>query len=220
MRASLASLRAKSPRWEGAKGDSACQPAGNPAQSGRMNRTLPAALLVLLLPLAVQAEPARFKSAEHHVSGIIPDGWKEVGNNNRETALKIARQGAGESVARITVMTYDARENVTPGYDVWALTDKEIEASGASGAVNGEAIKVLKFGRSEIDHLHMVWTLNRRTLPDGATMWQLAYEGVRGTEGITVQLTVAGDEPWYAANESVFSIFIKVLRLSVPKAGG
>jgi hypothetical protein len=185
-----------------------------------MNRTLPAALLAVLLPLAIRAEPVRFTSAEHHVSGIIPDGWKEIGGTNRETALKIARQGAGESVARITVTTYDARESVTPGYDVWAMTDKEIEASGGSGAVNGEAIQVLKFGRGEIDHLHMVWTLNRRTLPDGATMWQLAYEGVRGTEGVTVQLTVTGDEPWYVANESVFSIFIKVLRLSVPKAGG
>ena len=185
-----------------------------------MNRTLPVALLALLLPLAVQAEPVRFTKAEHRVSGIIPDGWKEVGGGGRDTALKIARQGAGESVARISVMTYDARENVAPGYDVWALTDKEIEASGASGAVNGEAIKVLKFGRGEIDHLHMVWTLNRRALPDGTTVWQLAYEGVRGTEGITVQLTVTGDEAWYAANESVFSIFIKVLRLSVPKTGG
>jgi hypothetical protein len=185
-----------------------------------MNRRLPAVLLVLLLPLAVRGEPVRFTNTEHHVSGIIPDGWKEVGGGNRETALKISKQGAGESVARITVMTYDARENVAPGYDVWTLSDKEIEASGASGAVNAEVIKVLKFGRGEIDHLHMVWTLNRRTLPDGVTMWQLAYEGVRGTDGVTVQLTVAGDEAWYAANESVFSIFIKVLRLSVPKAGG
>ena len=185
-----------------------------------MNRTLSVALLALLLAPAVQAEPTRFTNAEHRVSGIIPDGWKEVGGYDRETALKISRQGAGENVARITVMTYDARENVAPGYDVWTLTDKEIEASGGTGAINGEAIKVLKFGRGEIDHLHMVWTLNRRTLPDGATMWQLAYEGVRGTEGITVQLTVTGDEAWFTANEAVFAIFIKVLRLSVPKAGG
>jgi hypothetical protein len=181
---------------------------------------LPPALLALLLPLVVLAEPSRFTNSEHRVSGIIPDGWKEVGGNDHDTALVISRQGAGESVARISVMTYDARENVVAGYDPWSLTDKEIEASGASGAVNGEAIKVLKFGRGEIDHFHMVWTLNRRTLPDGSTLWQLAYEGVRGTDGITVQLTVTGDEAWYAANESVFTIFMKVLKLSAPKAGG
>jgi hypothetical protein len=82
--------------------------------------------------------------------------------------------------------------------------------------VEGEAVKVLKFGRAEIDRHHMIWTLSQRTLKEGTTMWQMAYEGVRGSDGITVQLTVAGDEARYTANEALFAIFIKVLRLSVP----
>jgi hypothetical protein len=33
-----------------------------------------------------------------------------------------------------------------------------------------------------------------------------------------VQLTVAGDEAWFTANEATFADFIKVLRLSVAKS--
>jgi hypothetical protein len=182
-----------------------------------MNRLLHGPLLaLLLLPLVVRAEPVKFAIAEHRVAGTIPDGWAQIPGAGGETALKIARQGAGSDIARITVMTYDASGSVPPGYDVWKMTDKEIEASGATGSVAGEAVKVLKFGRGEIDRHHMVWTLNRRTLAEGTTMWQLAYEGIRGTDGITVQLTVTGDDEWYNANESVFAIFMKVLKLSVP----
>jgi len=174
-----------------------------------------------LLPFSAQGEPIRFTSAEHQIATIIPDGWKEVSGINKETALKISKDGAGNQTARISVMTYPVPAGTFPaGYDVWTMTDSDIEASGASGSVDGEAVKVLKFGRAEIDHHHMVWTLSHRTLLEGTTMWQLAYEGMRGSDGVTVQLTVAGDEDWYLANEKVFSVFLRVLKFSVPKGGG
>lgn len=218
MHGESAVVRAKQDH-DGDRADSACQFTGNPAENGCMKRTLLGTLLALLLPFAVHGEPVKFRNAAHRIAGTIPDGWKEVPGTAGETALKITREDAGKQVARITVMSYDTRGSVSAAYDVWTMTDREIQASGESGSVNGEAVKVLKFGRGEIDRHHMVWTLNRRTLADGTTMWQLAYEGIRGSEGVTVQLTVAGDEEWYAANEAVFLIFIRVLKLSVPKDG-
>lgn len=195
-----------------------------PVKSGQnalMNRLLAGLLLGIWLPFTALGEPTRFTSAEHQIATIIPDGWKEVGGINKETALKISKEGAANQTARITVMTYPVAAGTFPaGYDVWTMADSDIEASGATGSVDGEAVKVLKFGRGEIDHHHMVWTLSRRTLLEGTTMWQLAYEGLRGAHGVTVQLTVAGDEDWYAANEKVFSVFLRVLKLSVPKGGG
>ena len=89
--------------------------------------------------------------------------------------------------------------------------------SRASGSVEGEAVKVLKFGRGQIDRHHMIWTLSQRTLKEGTTMWQLAYEGVRDSEGVTVQLTVTGEEAWFTEHEASFGNFLKVLKLSAPK---
>jgi hypothetical protein len=175
--------------------------------------------LSFLLPLAALGEPAKFVNAEHQVTAIIPDGWKEAPAAKNEVALKISRSGEGNNTARITVMTYPVSAGVfPPHFDVWKISDHDIQITGEAGSIDGEIVKVLKFGRGEIDHHHMIWTLNRRTLQEGTTMWQLAYEGIRGTDGITVQLTVAGDEAWFTANESVFAIFIKVLRLSLPKS--
>jgi hypothetical protein len=187
-----------------------------------MNQRWSGALLVFFLAIDAQGEPVKFVNAEHQITATIPDGWKEVGGDKKDdVALKISRSGDGNNTARITVMTYPVSAGVfPPKFDVWIMTDNDIEKTGESGSIEGETVKVLKFGRGEIDHHHMIWTLNQRKLLEGTTMWQLAYEGIRGTDGITVQLTVAGDEEWFKANESVFAIFIKVLRLSVPKSTG
>jgi hypothetical protein len=178
-------------------------------------------ILALALPWAARGEPTKFVNAEHNITATIPDGWKEVGGDKKEdTALKISRSGDGDNTARITVMTYPVAAGVfPPKFDVWIMKDDDIQKTGEAGSVEGESVTVLKSGRGEIDHHHMIWTLNRRKLLEGTTMWQLAYEGIRGADGITVQLTVAGDEEWFKANESVFALFIKVLRLSVPKSG-
>jgi hypothetical protein len=202
-------------------GESRTNRLGSSAQSrkdGAMKQWTGVALS-FLLPLAALGEPAKFVNAEHQITATIPDGWTEVARNKDDTALKISRSGEGNNTARITVMTYPVPAGVyPPNFDVWKITDNDIQITGEAGSVEGEAVKVLKFGRAEIDHHHMIWTLNRRKLLEGITMWQLAYEGLRGTDGITVQLTVAGDEAWFTANESVFAIFIKVLKLSLPKS--
>src|SRR4051812_31203327 len=197
---------------------------GSPVPFGKndsMKQTWTSVMLAFLLPLGAQGEPTKFVSAEHKIAATIPDGWKQLATTQNDTALKISRSGVGDTTARISVMTYPVSAGVfPPKFDVWIMTDNDIQKTGESGSVDGEAVKVLKFGRAEIDHHHMIWTLNRRTLQENTTMWQLAYEGIRGTDGITVQLTVTGDEEWYAANESVFALFIKVLRLSVPQGSG
>ena len=195
---------------------------GSPPQNQQrcpMIRPLSGLLLALLLPLVVQAEPAPFQNAQHRVSGIIPNGWKELPTSNPETALKISREGAGNDTARITITTYPVPPGTYPAaFDVWKMTDKQIRESGESGSDAGEKVTVLKFGRGEIDHQHVVWTLNHRTLQDNTVLWQLAYEGLRGTDGFTVQLTVTGDETWYTTNADSFAVFIRVLRLAMPKA--
>jgi hypothetical protein len=186
-----------------------------------MFRMLPAAWLIFVLTFSAQAEPTKFASAEHRIACIIPSGWAEVRGANHETVLKIARQGEADNIARISVMVYPLPPSSYPkGYDVWTMSDEAIRSSGEAGSVEGEAVKVLKFGRGQIDRQHMIWTLSQRTLKEGTTMWQLAYEGVRDSEGITVQLTVAGVEPWFTENEASFGNFIKVLKLSAAKVGG
>jgi hypothetical protein len=179
---------------------------------------LGAGLFLLLMDAPLLAEPTKFTNAAQRISCIIPTGWSEMGGLNQETILKIAKQGEDKEkdIARITVMVYPLPPGSYPkGYDVWTMSDEAIRSSGESGSVDGEAVKVLKFGRGQIDKHHMVWTLNQRTLKEGTTMWQLAYEGIRDSEGITVQLTVTGEEAWFTANETTFGTFLKVLKLSV-----
>jgi hypothetical protein len=194
---------------------------GNSGHDAFMIRLLPSAgLLLLFLAAPIVAEPTKFASAEHRISCVIPSGWTETPGPNRETVLKIAKNGEEKNIARITVMIYPLPAGSYPkGFDVWTMSDEAIRSSGESGSVEGEAVKVLKFGRGQIDRHHMIWTLSQRTLKEGTTMWQLAYEGVRDSEGITVQLTVTGEDAWFTENEASFGSFIKVLKLSPPAAG-
>jgi hypothetical protein len=170
------------------------------------------ALLLLLSVCSMSAEPARFSNARHVVSAVIPAGWKHVPETRKETALKLGKDSSSGDSARIAIMTY-AMESAPAGFDIWNMSNQDIQRAGAE-----DGKTVLKYGRATIDGIHMVWSLGRKKVLQDTSLWQWTYEGLRGSDGITIQLTVGGDEKWFAENEAVFAGFIKALKLSVPRA--
>lgn len=180
------------------------------------SKLLPLLLIVALTQFCTGA-PVPFSSPQHQVFATVPDGWDQVQGVTQQTALKIARLGSSSQKARIALMIHDVPAGrFAPGYDIWTMSDDEIrKAAGSSFA--GESVTVLNAGRGAVDGLHMVWSKARRTAPDGSMVWEFTYEGIRGTQYLTIRLTSVGDQDWFTVNQAVFAEFIRTLRLSKAK---
>lgn len=164
------------------------------------------------LAAIAQATPIQFTSSEHRISATIPDGWDQVQGVRSDTALKIARVASAGQKARIAVIL-DAipAGRVASGYDIWSMSDEDIRKAAGSTSMAGEPVTVLNCGRAAIDGVHVVWSKTRRKAPDGSELWEFTYEGIRGSQYVTIRLTSVGDEGWFTPNQAIFADFIRGL---------
>lgn len=178
----------------------------------RVRLSLVCAILAFL-PTA-QAQQRTFTSREYKVSAQVPGGWDQVQGVRDKTLLKLARSGPAGRKARITFVLDDIPAGrVAAGFDMWDMTDEQLrEAAGKS--FMGETVSVMNVGRASIDGVHVVWNSKRRRVSDDTEMWELVYEGIRGSQYMTVRLTSVGDKDWFESNQAVFADFVRELRLT------
>lgn len=169
--------------------------------------------VLLTFALTAQAQRRSFTSKENNVSAPIPAGWEQVQGVRDTTLLKLARSGPAGQKARITIVLADLPPGrVADGYDMWEMTDEQLrEASGKS--FMGEKVEVLNVGRASIDAVHFVWHSSHRRIAEQGELWEFVYEGIRGSQYLTIRLTVTGNRFWYESNQAIFADFIRGLRL-------
>lgn len=161
------------------------------------------------------AAPIQFSSSQHRLSATLPDGWEQVQGLTQQSVLKLARLGSGSQKARIALMLHDVPSGTYAlDYDIWSMSDADMRTAIETNATSG--ITVLHVGRGAVDGLHMMWSKSRVEVPDGSTLWDFTYEGIRGSQYLTIRLTSVGDEVWFTANQALFAEFIRTLKLSTP----
>ncbi|HWW74108.1 MAG TPA: hypothetical protein VNZ44_01860, partial [Pyrinomonadaceae bacterium] len=168
------------------------------------------AILAFLSP--ARAQQRTFTSKENNVSAQLPGGWDQVQGVRDKTLLKLARSGPSGQKARITLVLDDIPAGrIAAGFDMWDMTDEQIrQAAGKS--FMGEKVSVLNVGRASIDGVHVAWNSNRRQVAGGTEMWEFVYEGIRGSQYMTVRLTAVGDKDWFESNQAIFADFVRSLR--------
>ncbi len=170
---------------------------------------------IALFLSTAQAQHKDFISKQHRISASIPDGWDQIQGIRDNTVLKLARSGKAGQKARIAVVLDNIPNGrIEPGFDIWNMSDDDIRKAIESGAMRGETVTMIDVGRASIDGIHVVWNKNRRSIPD-STLWEFVYEGIRGSQYLTIRLTSVGNKDWFDLNQSIFAEFIKSLRLNM-----
>jgi hypothetical protein len=147
------------------------------------------------------------------VSASLPSGWDQVQGIRGSTVLKLARSGPAGQKARITLVLDNLPpERVAEGFDIWDMTDEQIRKA-AGKSFMGEKVIILNVGRASIDSVHVAWNSNRRQITEDEEMWEFTYEGLRGSQYMTLRLTAVGNKDWFESNQAIFADFVRGLRL-------
>jgi hypothetical protein len=167
----------------------------------------------LALLSTTQAQQRSFTNKENNVSVPLPRGWDQVQGIQDSTLLKLVRSGTGGQKARITLILNDIPPGrVADGFDIWEMTNEQLRKAGGKSFL-GEKVDVLDVGRASIDGVHVVWHSSYRQIMEQGELWEFVYEGIRGSQYLTIRLTVTGNKGWYESNQAIFADIIMGLRL-------
>ncbi len=169
---------------------------------------------IALLLSTVQAQQKGFTNKQHSISASLPSGWDEVQGIRDNTVLKLARTSKAGQKARITVVLDNIPEGrIAPDFDIWSMSNDELRKAAQDSSMLGETVTVFDTGRGSIDGVHVVWSKTSRPITDGSELWEFVYEGVRGSQYLTIRLTSVGNKAWFISNQTIFAEFIRSLRL-------